>query len=101
VSLKRCRPRSDGRSGSSHEPRTFVQEPDALVAVGDELRRIREGRGADHELEQDDETWAIDDNAWRLAAKLHVARRELDEREPEEPDLFTAERPVEASLRYR
>ena len=44
---------------------------------------------------------AIVDNAWRLAAKLTEARQELDTRESAELDLFTTERLVEASLRYR
>src|SRR5262249_47321829 len=79
----------------------FVQEPDALIGVRDELRRIRAGRGTDHELEEDDGVWAIVDNAWRLAAKLSEARRRLDERECAELELFAAERLVEASLRYR
>jgi len=38
------------------------------------------------------------DNAWRLAAKLEDARRELDDRDCAELELFTAERLVEASL---
>jgi len=79
----------------------LVQDPEALIGVRDELQRIREGRGSDHELEDDDGTWAIVDNAWRLAAKLIEARQELAERESAELNLFTAERLVEASLRYR
>ena len=35
----------------------FVLNPDALVAVRDELQRIREARGTDLELEEDDATW--------------------------------------------
>ena len=79
----------------------FVQDPEALLGVRDELTRIREGRGTDHELEKDDDTWAVVDNAWRLAAKLSDASRELDERELAELNLFTAERLIDASLRYR
>ena len=80
----------------------FVQDPEALlVGVRDELQRIRRGCGTDHELEQDDDTWAVVDNAWRLAAKLTEARQELDGRDCAELELFTAERLVEASMRYR
>jgi hypothetical protein len=79
----------------------FVQHPDALVLVRDELKRISEGRGTDLELEEDDDTWAIVDHARRLDATLAEARREIDERERLELDLFTAERLVEASLRHR
>jgi len=67
----------------------LVQDPEALIGVRDELQRIREGRGSDHELEDDDGTWAIVDNAWRLAAKLIEARQELAERESAELNLFT------------
>jgi hypothetical protein len=79
----------------------FVRHPDALVLVRDELKRISEGRGTDLELEEDDDTWAVVDNARRLSAILAQARQEVDERERVELDLFTAERLVEASLRYR
>ena len=79
----------------------FVQDPQALIGVRDELQRIRRGRGTDHELEEDDDRWAIVDNAWRLAAKLAEARQELDGRDCAELELFTSERRVEASMRYR
>jgi hypothetical protein len=69
--------------------------------VRDELNRISEGRGTDLELKEDDDTWAIVDNARRLNAMLAQAHREIDERERMELDLFAAERLVEASLRYR
>jgi hypothetical protein len=79
----------------------FVLNSEALVEVRDELRRIREGRGRDHELEEDDDAWAVIDNASRLDAKLRDARQDLDERGLAELELFTTERLVEASLRYR
>jgi hypothetical protein len=79
----------------------FVQHPAALVSVRDELKRISQGRGTDLELEEDDDIWAVVDNACRLNAMLAEARRGLDERERVELDLFTAERLVEASLRCR
>jgi hypothetical protein len=79
----------------------FVLHPDALVLVRDELKRIRDGRGTDLELEEDDDTWAVVDNARHLNAMLAQARREIDEGDRVELDLFTAERLVEASLRYR
>jgi hypothetical protein len=78
----------------------FVLHPEALVAVRDELGRIRAGRGADHELEEDDDVWAVVDGARRLDAKLADARQDLDEREFAELNLFTTESLVEASLRY-
>jgi hypothetical protein len=68
----------------------FVQHPDALVLVRDELKRIREGRGTDLELEEDDDTWAVVDNARRLNAVLARAGQEIDELERTELDLFTA-----------
>jgi hypothetical protein len=43
----------------------------------------------------------IVDNGWRLAGKLKEAGQELLESEAAELELFTAERLVEASLRYR
>ena len=79
----------------------FVQHPDALVLVRDELKRISKGRATDLELEEDDDTWTVVDNARRLNAILVEARREIDQLERVELDLFTAERLVEASLRYR
>jgi hypothetical protein len=79
----------------------FVLNPEALVLVRDELKRKGEGRGTDLELEEDDDTWAVVDNARHLTAMLAQARREIDEREPMELDLFTAERLVEVSLRFR
>ena len=79
----------------------FVQHPEALVLVRDELKRIGEGRGTDLELEEDDDIWAVVDHACRLNATLAEARQGLDERERVELDLFTAERLVEASLRRR
>jgi hypothetical protein len=79
----------------------FVLNPGALVAVRDELHVIQNGCGRDHELEQDDDTWAVVDNAWRLHAKVREADRELGRRGRAELELFTAERLVEASLRYR
>jgi hypothetical protein len=79
----------------------FVLNPEALVAVRDELQLIRAGRGRDHELEEDDDAWAVIDNARRLDAKLREARCALDERNCAELELFTAERLVEASLRDR
>jgi hypothetical protein len=48
----------------------FVLHPDALVAVRDELRRIRAGRGTDLELEDDDDVWPVVDNARRLDEML-------------------------------
>jgi hypothetical protein len=78
----------------------FVLHPEALIAVRDELQRIRAGRGTDYELEEDDDRWAIVDNAWRLAAKLKEAHQELDRHEGAELELFTVERLVEASLRF-
>jgi hypothetical protein len=47
------------------------------------------------------DTSAVVDNPRRLNAILAQARREIDERERVELGLFTAERLVEASLRYR
>ena len=44
---------------------------------------------------------AILDNSRRLAAKLDQARRELDEPDYAELVLFTEERLLEASLRFR
>jgi hypothetical protein len=79
----------------------FVQHPDALVLVRDELKRISEGRGTDLELEEDGDTWAVVDNARQLNAMLAQAHRGLDRVNAWELDLFTAERLVEASLRYR
>jgi hypothetical protein len=79
----------------------FVQNPSALVAVRNELQRVREGQGSDLELEEDDDRWAVVDNAWRLAAQLADAGRELDEPDEHELELFVVERLVEASLRYR
>jgi hypothetical protein len=35
----------------------FVLHPEALVAARGELQRIREGRGTDLELEEDDDVW--------------------------------------------
>jgi hypothetical protein len=78
----------------------FVLHPEALVAVRDELRRIRAGRGTDLELEEDDDVWAVVDNARRLDAMLAEMRPGLDDAGREQLELFTAERLVEASLRY-
>jgi hypothetical protein len=79
----------------------FVQIPLALVDVRNELRRVGEGLGSDLELKEDDDRWAVVDNAWRLAVQLADAGRELDERDDRELELFVVERLVEASLRYR
>jgi hypothetical protein len=79
----------------------FVVHPEALVAVRDELQRIRTGRGTDLELESDDDVWAVVGNARRLDAKLAEMRPGLDEAGCKQLELFTAERLVEASLRYR
>jgi hypothetical protein len=79
----------------------FVLHPEALVAVRDEVRRIRAGRGTDLELEEDDDTWAIVDNARRLNERLVEECRGLDEAESRELELFTLERLVEASMCYR
>jgi hypothetical protein len=70
----------------------FVLNPEALLDVGDELRRIRSGSGRDHELEEDDYDWAIIDNARHLDAKLAEARRQLDEREFADVEWFTRQR---------
>jgi hypothetical protein len=78
----------------------FVLHPEALVAVRDEMRRIRAGRGTDLELEEDDDVWAVVDSARRLEARLVEMRLRLDEAGREQLELFTAERLVEASLRY-
>jgi hypothetical protein len=40
------------------------------VGIRDELQQIREGRGTDLELEEDDDVWAIVDNARQLEASL-------------------------------
>ena len=79
----------------------FVLNSEALVGVRDELQRIREGRGTDLELEEDDDVWAVVENARRLDETFSEARRELDERARAELELFAGERLVEASLRYR
>jgi hypothetical protein len=47
----------------------FVLHPEALVAVRDELQRIRPGRGTDLKLEEDDDIWAVVDIARRLDAQ--------------------------------
>jgi hypothetical protein len=57
--------------------------------------------GPTGELQEDDDTWVVVDNARRLNAMLAEARQGLDERERVELGLFAAERLVEASLRYR
>jgi hypothetical protein len=69
--------------------------------VGDELQRIRLGRGRDHELEEDDHECAIIDNARQLDAKFAEARRQPDEREFAEVEWFTRQRLFAASHRYR
>ena len=79
----------------------FVLNPGALIEVRHEVRRIREGRGTDVELEEDDDVHVVVDNARRLDTKLSGARRGLGKRERTELDLFAAERLVEASLRFR
>ena len=63
--------------------------PEALIDVRDELMRIREGRGTDLELEEDDAVWAVVDNAQRLATKLAEARPGLGRARTTELDLFT------------
>jgi len=90
-----------GRPSSSRAPRAFVQNPEALIGVRDELRRIREARGTDLELDEDDDVSANVDNARRLHDTLTSAKAELEERDRAELERFTAERLVEASLRYR
>jgi hypothetical protein len=80
---------------------SFVIHPEALVAVRDELRRIRAGRGIDLELEENDDVWAVVDNARRIDVMLAKMRPGLDDAGREQLELFTAERVVEASLRYR
>jgi hypothetical protein len=72
-----------------------------LIEVADELRRIRLGSGRDHELEEDDDEWAIIDNARHLHAKLSEARRQLDEHELADVEWFTRQRLFAASHRYR
>jgi hypothetical protein len=79
----------------------FVLRPDALVAVRDELECIRAGSGADLEAGADDYSSALVDNACRLNARLAEIGGGLDEAGSKELELFTAERLVEASLRYR
>jgi hypothetical protein len=79
----------------------FVLHPEALLTVRDELRRIRAGRGTDHELEEDDDVWAVVDNARRIDAQLAEMRASLDDAGCEQLESFTAEQLVEASLRYR
>jgi hypothetical protein len=49
-------------------------------------------RGIDHELEEDDDTRAVVDNAWRLAAKLAEAHGQLEKSEHAQLVLFTNER---------
>lgn len=79
----------------------FVLRPEALVAVRDEMQRIRVGSGTDDQANADDYTSAVVDNARRLNARLAEMCRGLGEAATSELELFAAERLVEASLRYR
>jgi hypothetical protein len=59
----------------------FVLNPEALIDVRDERRRMREGRGADLELEEGNHVYAAVDNAQRIETNLSESRGRLDERE--------------------
>ena len=73
-----------------------MKEPEALIEVQDEVRRLRPGRRS-----LDDGSNPIIDNASVIQSTLDSAARELTLSEIEELELFLDARLVEGSLRYR
>ena len=73
-----------------------MQEPEALIEVRSEIRRLRSGQGT-----PDDGSSPVVDNARVLQATLDAAARELTTPEIKELERFVDERLVEASLRFR